>query len=162
MAPEHVEALIKKALVREFSVKACLFADAMRCRTRPAPRFLLVGGVEPPPPSDRLRHENADEIDQQRPIRNPPSPQGVEGDCMQDEGILDGDVLKTERTQPAQNGGDRVVALPTDGSTTLKTFDTGRRSHPSLQPANPAFEPIRVRFVGAWWYGWLWLRRYGR
>jgi repressor LexA len=68
----------------------------------------------------------------------------VEGDSMRDEGILDGDYVLIERTQVAQNG-DRVVALLPDGSTTLKTFFK-EDDHIRLQPANPQFDPIKVKF----------------
>jgi repressor LexA len=63
---------------------------------------------------------------------------------MRDEGILDGDYILLERAQVARNG-DRVVALLEDGSTTLKTFYK-EEDHIRLQPANPDFEPIRVKF----------------
>ena len=68
----------------------------------------------------------------------------VEGDSMKDEGILSGDYVLVERTEVARNG-DRVVALLPDGQTTLKTFykdDDCIR----LQPANPAFDPIKVKY----------------
>ncbi len=68
----------------------------------------------------------------------------VDGESMRDEGILDGDLVLLERAQVAHNG-DRVVALLEDGSTTLKTFFK-EADHIRLQPANPEFEPIRVKF----------------
>src|SRR5690606_14640096 len=67
----------------------------------------------------------------------------VDGDSMRDEGILDGDYVIIERRDVARNG-DRVVALLPDGQTTLKTFFR-ESDHIRLQPANPAFEPIRVK-----------------
>jgi repressor LexA len=63
---------------------------------------------------------------------------------MRDEGILDGDYILVMRTDVATNG-DRVVALLPDGSTTLKTFYR-EDDHIRLQPANPEFEPIIVKF----------------
>jgi repressor LexA len=69
---------------------------------------------------------------------------------MKDEGILNGDLILVERTETARNG-ERVVALLPDGQTTLKTFFK-EDDHIRLQPANPSFEPIRVKFcqVKAW------------
>ena len=61
---------------------------------------------------------------------------------MRDEGILDGDYVIIERRDIARNG-DRVVALLPDGRL-LKTFFR-EPDHIRLQPANPAFEPIRVK-----------------
>jgi len=68
----------------------------------------------------------------------------VEGDSMRDEGILDGDYVLVERSEVARNG-DKVVALLPDGQTTLKTFFK-EEDFIRLQPANPAYEPIRVRY----------------
>ena len=45
----------------------------------------------------------------------------------------------------AQDNGDKVVALLPDGSTTLKTFFK-EDDHIRLQPANPDFDAIRVKF----------------
>jgi repressor LexA len=84
----------------------------------------------------------------------------VEGDSMRDEGILDGDYVLVERTQVARNG-DRVVALLPDGSTTLKTFFK-EDDHIRLQPANPQFEPIRVRYCQVQGIVKGVVRRYGR
>jgi repressor LexA len=67
----------------------------------------------------------------------------VDGESMRDEGILDGDYVIIERRDTARNG-DRVVALLPNGETTLKTFYR-EEDHIRLQPANPAFEPIRVK-----------------
>jgi len=84
----------------------------------------------------------------------------VEGESMRDEGILDGDYVLVERTQVAQNG-DRIVALLPDGSTTLKTFYK-EDDHIRLQPANPAFDPIRVKFCQVQGIVKGVVRRYGR
>ena len=148
---EHVEALIKKgALIREAN-KARSLSIADNCavpdESRPL-RFPLVGRIAAGYPIEKV--EDREEIDLQDLIgpRNdrPDSTFAlqVEGDSMRDEGILDGDVVLVERTQVAQNG-DRVVALLPDGSTTLKTFFK-EDDHIRLQPANPDFDPIRVKF----------------
>ena len=68
----------------------------------------------------------------------------VDGESMKDEGILNGDFVLVERTEVARDG-DKVVALLPDGSTTLKTFFK-EDDHIRLQPANPDFDPIRVKF----------------
>jgi repressor LexA len=48
-----------------------------------------------------------------------------------------------EQRSVARNG-ERVVALLPDGETTLKTYFR-EKDHIRLQPANPEFDPIRVK-----------------
>ncbi|MEM9372088.1 MAG: transcriptional repressor LexA [Planctomycetota bacterium] len=147
---EHVEALIKKgALVREANkARSLSIADGVAVPDEDrALKFPLVGKIAAGYPIERV--EDADQIDlaeflgTNEDIGNTFALQ-VEGESMRDEGILDGDVILLERAQVAGNG-DRVVALLEDGSTTLKTFFK-EPDHIRLQPANPEFEPIRVKF----------------
>ncbi|MDX2116969.1 MAG: transcriptional repressor LexA [Planctomycetota bacterium] len=165
---EHVEALIKKgALVREPNkARSLSIAEGIAVPDESRPmRFPLVGKIAAGNPIERV--ENVDEIDLTeilgaRPGRSADSTFAlkVEGDSMRDEGILDGDFVLIERTQLAQNG-DRVVALLPDGSTTLKTFFK-EDDHIRLQPANPAFDPIRVKFCQVQGVVKGVVRRYGR
>jgi len=148
---EHVEALIKKgALLREPNkARSLSIAEGVAVPDESRPfRYPLVGKIAAGYPIEKV--EDVDEIDLEDWI-GPRSNRSdstfalqVEGDSMKDEGILDGDLILVERTQVAQNG-DRVVALLPDGSTTLKTFFK-EDDHIRLQPANPDFEPIRVKF----------------
>jgi repressor LexA len=164
---EHVEALIKKgALIREPNkARSLSIADGVAVPDESRPlRFPLVGKIAAGNPIERV--ENADEIDLAdllcaRPGRGDSTfALKVEGESMRDEGILDGDFVLIERTQLAQNG-DRVVALLPDGSTTLKTFFK-EDDHIRLQPANPSFEPIRVKFCQIQGVVKGVVRRYGR
>jgi repressor LexA len=147
---EHVEALIKKgALVREPNkARSLSIADGIAVPDEARPlRFPLVGKIAAGNPIERVA--DTEEVDLAEILVNP-AKQGstfalkVEGESMRDEGILDGDYVLIERTQVAQNG-DKVVALLPDGSTTLKTFFK-EDDHIRLQPANPSFDPIRVKF----------------
>ncbi len=147
---EHVEALIKKgALVREANkARSLSIAEGVAVPDEDrALRFPLVGKIAAGYPIERV--EDADQIDLAEflgtddDVGNTFALQ-VEGESMRDEGILDGDMILLERAQVAGNG-DRVVALLEDGSTTLKTFYK-EPDHIRLQPANPEFEPIRVKF----------------
>ena len=147
---EHVEALIKKgALVREPNkARSLSIADgiAVPDESRPT-RFPLVGKIAAGYPIEKVADQ--DEIDLSdligaRTGRDSTFALKVEGDSMRDEGILDGDYVLVERTEVARNG-DRVVALLPDGQTTLKTFFK-EDDHIRLQPANPSFEPIKVKF----------------
>ncbi|HEX2836898.1 MAG TPA: transcriptional repressor LexA [Phycisphaerales bacterium] len=164
---EHVEALIKKnALVREPNkARSLSIAEGVAVPDESRPlRFPLVGKIAAGNPIERVA--NQEEIDLGE-ILCPDSPKAastfalrVEGDSMRDEGILDGDFVLIERTSAAHNG-DRVVALLPDGSTTLKTFYK-EDDHIRLQPANPSYDPIRVKFCQVQGIVKGVVRRYGR
>ena len=148
---EHVEALIKKgALIREPNkARSLSIADGIAVPDESRPmRFPLVGKIAAGYPIEKV--EDRDEIDLPDLFEaggtedNTTFALQVEGDSMREEGILDGDIVLVERTQVAHNG-DRVVALLPDGQTTLKTFFK-ETDHIRLQPANPEFEPIRVKY----------------
>jgi repressor LexA len=148
---EHVEALIKKgALIRDPNkARSLSIADGSIVPDESRPlRVPLVGKIAAGYPIEKVANE--DELDLATILASE-SDRGnarfalrVEGDSMRDEGILDGDYILLERAQVANNG-DRIVALLEDGSTTLKTFFK-EDDHIRLQPANPDFEPIRVKF----------------
>lgn len=164
---EHVEALIKKgALVREPNkARSLSIADGIAVPDESRPmRFPLVGKIAAGNPIERV--PDTEEIDISEILAPSPGRQNstfalkVEGESMRDEGILDGDYVLIERTAVAQNG-DRVVALLPDGSTTLKTFFK-EDDHIRLQPANPSFDPIRVKFCQVQGIVRGVVRRYGR
>lgn len=147
---EHVEALIKKgALEREPNkARSLTISKNLPLPDESVPlRFPLMGTIAAGLPIEKI--EDRDELDVNdlfAPRRGRSAASfalRVEGESMKDEGILEGDYIIIERTETARNG-DRVVALLPDGSTTLKTFYK-EKDHIRLQPANPTFEPIRVR-----------------
>ncbi len=148
---EHVEALIKKgALARERNkARSLSIADGVAVPDEDRPlRFPLVGKIAAGYPIEKL--EDRDELDLTEMFGPRVGKAAgatfalrVEGESMRDEGILEGDYVLIERRDTARDG-DRVVALLPDGQTTLKTFFK-EGDHIRLQPANPAFEPIRVR-----------------
>jgi len=147
---EHVEALIKKgALIREANkARSLSIAEGISVPDESRPlKFPLVGKIAAGYPIEKVA--DADEIDLVEFLSTVDKAGStfalqVDGESMRDEGILDGDLVLLERAQVARNG-DRVVALLEDGSTTLKTFFK-EPDHIRLQPANPDFEPIRVKF----------------
>jgi repressor LexA len=164
---EHVEALIKKgALVREPNkARSLSIAEGIAVPDEARPlRFPLVGKIAAGNPIERVA--DTEEVDLGDLLCGNPGKQNstfalrVEGESMRDEGILDGDYVLVERTQVAQNG-DKVVALLPDGSTTLKTFFK-EDDHIRLQPANPDFDPIRVKFCQVQGIVRGVVRRYGR
>ncbi len=65
----------------------------------------------------------------------------VRGDSMKDVGLLDGDLVVVE-SNSATRPGDIVVAV-VDGEMTVKTLRLDRKGAFFLEPANPAYEPIR-------------------
>src|SRR5487761_2356876 len=67
----------------------------------------------------------------------------VRGDSMKDAGLMDGDLAVVE-TNAATKAGDIVVAV-VDGDITVKTLRLDRKGQFFLEPANPAYEPIRPR-----------------
>jgi len=147
---EHVEALIKKgALVREANkARSLSIAEGIAVPDESRPlKFPLVGKIAAGYPIEKVA--DADEIDLVEFLSTVDKAGStfalqVDGESMRDEGILDGDLVLLERAQVAHDG-DRVVALLEDGSTTLKTFFK-EADHIRLQPANPEFDPIRVKF----------------
>ncbi len=147
---EHVEALIKKgALVREANkARSLSIPDTVPLPDEEAStRFPLVGKIAAGHPIEKF--EDQDELDLEGLFGprvgqvNASFALRVDGDSMRDEGILNGDYVIVERRETARNG-DRVVALLPNGETTLKTF-FNEGDHIRLQPANPEFEPIRVK-----------------
>ena len=147
---EHIEALIKKgALVREPNkARSLSISDDVLLPDESQPlAFPLVGKIAAGYPIEK--YPQTDQLDLEA-IFGPRIGQKagtfalrVDGDSMQDEGILDGDYVLIERRETANNG-ERVVALLPNGESTLKTFyREGDKIR--LQPANPDFEPIIVR-----------------
>ena len=148
---EHVEALIKKgALVRERNkARSLSIAEGVAVPDEDRPlRLPLVGKIAAGYPIEKVANEEELDLSEVLCTGDGSGESSfalcVDGDSMRDEGILDGDYILLERAQVAKNG-DRVVALLEDGSTTLKTFYK-EEDHIRLQPANPDFDPIRVKF----------------
>lgn len=69
----------------------------------------------------------------------------VTGDSMINEGIHDGDIVVV-KSQPQANDGDIVVARLEDEAT-VKRFRKGR-NEVVLEPANEAYQPIRISDLG--------------
>jgi len=147
---EHVEALIKKgALVREPNkARSLSIASNVALPDEEKPvSFPLIGKIAAGYPIEKF--EDNDELNLAELFGpsvgrvNTTYALCVDGDSMRDEGILDGDYVIVERRDTARNG-DRVVALLPNGETTLKTYFK-EADHIRLQPANPEFEPIRVK-----------------
>ncbi len=66
----------------------------------------------------------------------------VNGDSMEEDGILDGDFVVVRRQHTAENG-ETVVALINNEATVKKFYK--RKGHIKLQPAHTGMKPIRVK-----------------
>jgi repressor LexA len=144
---EHVEALIKKgALIREANkARSLSIADGISVPDESRPlRFPLVGKIAAGYPIEKVQDEDELDLTDLAGTDESLFALRVEGESMRDEGILEGDYVLIRRTDVARDG-DRVVALLPDGQTTLKTFYK-KDDHILLQPANPDFDPIKVKF----------------
>ncbi len=147
---EHVEALIKKgALIREPNkARSLSIAEGVALPDEEHPlKFPLVGKIAAGYPIEKFTDLDTLDISELLAPRasavNATFALRVDGDSMKDEGILDGDYVIIERRDAAKNG-DRVVALLPNGESTLKTYFK-EADHIRLQPANSAYEPIRVK-----------------
>ena len=103
--------------------------------------FPLLGRVAAGKPIEAVEDVSAIEI--------PPSMIGsgdyivlqVNGDSMEEDGILDGDFVVV-RKQPAAENGETVVALINNEATIKKYYK--REDHVELRPAHKAMEPLIV------------------
>jgi repressor LexA len=147
---EHVEALIRKgALKREANkARSLSIAEGVSLPDEDQPlRFPLVGKIAAGYPIEKYADNDMLDL---ADLFGPRVGQSgstfalrVDGESMKDEGILDGDYIIIERRDTARNG-QRVVALLPNGESTLKSYFR-EADHIRLQPANPEFEPIRVK-----------------
>lgn len=147
---EHVEALIKKgALIREPNkARSLSIADGIALPDEDHPlKFPLVGKIAAGYPIEKFADTDSLDVSSLLGPRagafNATFALKVDGDSMKDEGILDGDYVIIERRDTARNG-DRVVALLPNGESTLKSYFK-EADHIRLQPANNAYDPIRVK-----------------
>jgi len=147
---EHVQALVDKgAVVRQpnkarslvIAEQAMLPDEDAKSSTLP-----LVGRIAAGHPVEKFEQHETLELETifgpRRGQRGNLFALQVDGMSMRDEGILDGDYVIVEQRCVARNG-ERVVALLSNGETTLKTFFK-EKGHIRLQPANPEFEAIIV------------------
>lgn len=92
-------------------------------------------------------------VEDPRAIEVPPSMAGkgdhfvlqVQGDSMEEDGILDGDFVVVRKQATAENG-DTVVAL-INGEATVKRYYQ-RKDHVELRPAHTGMDSIRVQSEG--------------
>ena len=144
---EHVEALLKKGLLKRRSNRARsleLTASARLPDDRPT-LLPLVGRIAAGRPIQV--YESTDSIDLESVFssRVPVGVLKVSGDSMIDEHIRDGDLVVYEKRANPRNG-ETVVALIDGDEATLKKFYK-EKNRIRLQPANPKYHPIYAKDV---------------
>jgi len=144
---EHVEALLRKSVLKRRSNKARsleLTSSARLPDDRPTliPR---VGRIAAGVPIEALETPDTVDLEEVFASRYPVGILTVAGDSMIDDQIRDGDwVVFEKRTNP--KNGDTVVALIDGREATLKRFYK-EKNRIRLQPANKKYKPIYVRNV---------------
>ncbi len=144
---EHVEALLRKGLLRRRSNKARsleLTASARLPDERPT-LLPLVGRIAAGRPIEAIESPESLDLESVFSSRFSVGVLEVTGDSMIDEQIRDGDLVIYEKRSNARNG-DTVVALIEGEEATLKKFYR-EKNRIRLQPANPKYQPIYVTDV---------------
>lgn len=144
---EHIAALERKGFLKRARHKArsLQLNDAIDFPDERPTRLPLAGVIAAGQPIEAV--EDRETIDLESLFV---SPHGtyvlrVRGDSMIEDNICDGDLVVIEQRNTARNG-ETVVALLEEGDATLKRFYR-EKDHIRLQPANAAYEPIRVKDV---------------
>jgi repressor LexA len=141
---EHVDALVKKGLLRRSAHRA------RSLEVTPAAQFPddrptllpLMGRIAAGMPIEAIENADALDLEEIFAAGGETFVLRVTGESMIDDQICDGDYVVVERRATARNG-ETVVALLPDGEATLKQFYREKKRI-RLQPANDAFEPIFV------------------
>ena len=148
---EHVNALVKKGLLRRSPHKARSLEVTSSARfpdDRPS-LVPLAGRIAAGQPIEAIEDVEAVDLEgvfaTRRGAEKPNFALQVTGDSMIDDHIADGDYVIVEPQEHPRNGA-IIVALLADGEATLKRFyrEKGRIR---LQPANEAYEPVYVDSV---------------
>ena len=122
------------------------FLERVEGRIAPTRKFFsypVIGkvraGLPQPASQDSFETLNIEDVLVRDPNRT--SFCHVRGDSMKDAGLLDGDVVVLEANRLPANG-DIVVAV-VDGQTTVKYLRSASDGGWLLEPANPAYQPIK-------------------
>jgi repressor LexA len=144
---EHVEALLRKGLLRRRSNRArsLELTPAARLPDDRPTVLPLVGRIAAGRPIEAVESPDALDLETVFSSRFPVGILEVTGDSMIDEQIRDGDLVVYEKRPNARNG-ETVVALVEGEEATLKKFYR-EKNRIRLQPANPKYQPIYVTDV---------------
>jgi len=144
---EHVDALIKKAMLTRSSNKArSLELTSLVEFPDERPTLLpLVGTIAAGRPLEAVEIPDMVDLEEVFASRHPVRVVSVKGDSMIDEHIQEGDLVDYEERSNARDG-DTVVALIGGEEATLKKFFK-ERNRVRLVAANPNYDPIYARDV---------------
>lgn len=144
---EHIAALQKKGYLKRSRHKArsLRLSDDIAFPDERATCLPLVGSIAAGLPIEAVEDREVLDLEEMFVTPHETFVLRVRGDSMIDDNICDGDFVVVEKRE-APRDGETVVALLDEEEATLKRFyreADGIR----LQPANPNYEPIRVRDV---------------
>ncbi len=144
---EHVEALLRKGLLRRQANKArsLELTSSVRFPDDRPTLLPLVGRIAAGRPIEAIELPDAVDLETIFQSRHPVRVLEVQGDSMIDEHIQEGDFVIYEERSNARNG-DTVVALVNGEEATLKKFFR-EKSRIRLQPANEKYKPIYAEDV---------------
>lgn len=150
---EHLQALIKKKVVRKYegSVRGLELIDRTFLRTNDSVDLPMMGYIAAGRPIQPMVDPNSTFKVSPELVSNKTRSYvlQVRGDSMIEDGILDGDFVVIEERNDASNG-EIVVALLDNGLATLKRFFK-EATRVRLEPANSSMQPIyatNVRIQG--------------
>lgn len=144
---EHIAALQKKGYLKRARHKArsLQLSDEIEFPDERPTCLPLVGTIAAGRPIEAIETREALDLEELFVSAHPTFVLRVRGDSMIDDRICDGDYVVIEKRDTARDG-ETVVALLDNGEATLKRFyrePDGVR----LQPANPAFRPLKTKDV---------------
>lgn len=140
---EHVDALVRKGLLRRRSNKArsLELTSSVQLPDERSTVLPLVGTIAAGKPIEAIEASDSVDLESLFAVRRHPiGVLRVRGDSMIDEQIRDGDLVVFEQRNNPRNG-ETVVAVVDGDEATLKKFYK-EKSRIRLQPANDAYEPI--------------------
>lgn len=144
---EHIVALQKKGFLKHARHRARslqLNASIEFPDERPT-RLPLVGRIAAGRPIEAIEEREVLDLEDLFVSPHETFVLRVKGDSMIDDRICDGDYVVVQKRNTARDG-ETVVALLDEGEATLKRFYR-EADGVRLQPANPAYKPIKTKHV---------------
>lgn len=144
---EHIAALHKKGYLKRTRHKArsLRLSDGIKFPDERPTRLPLVGVIAAGQPIEAIEDREVLDLEEMFVSPHETFVLRVRGDSMVDDQICDGDYVVVEKRETARDG-ETVVALLEGGEATLKRFYRDRDGI-RLVPANPDYEPIKVKDV---------------
>jgi len=144
---EHIDALQKKGYLKRSRHKArsLQLREGIGFPDERATRLPLVGVIAAGLPIEAVEQREFLDLEELFVSPNERFVLRVRGDSMVEDRICDGDYVVVEK-RPSPRDGDTVVALLDTGEATLKRMYR-ERDGIRLQPANPAYRPLKTKNV---------------